>query len=259
MTTPYKTTIIPFVMVNGITSPTELSGIVAFGAGILSFFSPCVLPLVPSYLVFISGITLEDYNKIGSTRYRKIVFVHALLFILGFSFVFVSLGVSSSFIGSLLSEYQTYIMKIGGILLIILGLFCLNVVKIPFLNREKAFHLKEKPLGLFGSFLVGVTFSLGWTPCIGPALSSILILASSSKNIATGVYLLALYALGMAIPFLLSALVFDRLIGLLNRFGYIVKHSVKVLGVLLILVGFLLFTSYMNEISLWFGQILPPD
>lgn len=241
----------------GIISFIDFSGIVAFGSGLLSFFSPCVLPLIPSYLIFISGITFDNYNELETKKYRKIVLIHSLAFAAGFSFVFVALGLSSSIIGGILSEYQSYITKIGGVLLVIMGLFYLNIINIPIMNREKVIHLKEKPLGIFGSFIVGITFSFGWTPCIGPALSSILIIASAAKNIWKGAYLLSLYSLGLAIPFIMSALLFDRLLGFLKKFGYLVKYSMKILGVLLIIIGILLFTSYFSTLSLWVGQLFP--
>jgi cytochrome c-type biogenesis protein len=242
----------------GLLSSSDFTGMVAFISGLLSFFSPCILPLVPSYLIFISGITFDDYTELQSKKYRKIVLIHSLAFILGFSFVFVALGVSSSALGRLLSNYQVYVMRIGGFILIILGLYYLDVVKIPLLNREKVFHLREKPFGLFGSFFVGITFSLGWTPCVGPALSSILIIASTTESIWEGIYLLGLYSLGLAIPFVISALLFDQLFGLLKKYSSIVKYSMKILGVLFIIIGVLFFSSYWGLVIGKIGQMLTP-
>jgi cytochrome c-type biogenesis protein len=248
--------IIASVFLGGTVLFMDLGGLIAFGSGILSFFSPCVLPLVPSYLIFISGISTDNYNEVLSSKYRKNVLIHSVAFIIGFSFVFISLGFSSSFIGGVLSSYQDYIVKAGGAILIVMGLFYLNIIKIPILNREKIIHLKEKPVGIFGSFVVGITFSLGWTPCIGPALSSILIIASTSENIYKGIYLLSLYSLGMAIPFIISSLLCNKLLGFLKRYGHLVKYSVKILGVFLIIVGLLLITSYFGKLGLILGQIL---
>jgi cytochrome c-type biogenesis protein len=149
-------------------------------------------------------------------------------------------------------------MRIGGFILIILGLYYLDVIKMPFLNREKVFHLKEKPVGLFGSFIIGVTFSLGWTPCVGPALSSMLIIASTTESIWEGVYLLGLYSLGLAIPFVISALLFDQLFGLLKKYSSIVKYSTKFLGVLFIVIGILFFSSYWSLVIGKIGQMLTP-
>ena len=234
----------------------DLSGLIAFGSGILSFFSPCVLPLIPSYLIFISGISVDNYNEVLSSKYRKNVLIHSIAFVLGFSFVFMTLGFSSSFIGNILSSYQTYIVKAGGLILIVMGLFYLNIIKIPILNQEKIIQLKEKPVGIFGSFVVGITFSLGWTPCIGPALSSILVIASTTENVFQGVYLLGLYSLGMAIPFLISSLLCNKLLGFLKRYGHLVRYSMKILGILLIIIGLLLITSYFGTLSLILGQVL---
>jgi cytochrome c-type biogenesis protein len=244
------------MLFNGTILFMDLNGLIAFSSGILSFFSPCVLPLIPSYLIFISGISIDNYNEVLSSKYRKNVLIHSIAFVLGFSFVFITLGFSSSFIGNILSSYQTYIVKAGGLILIIMGLFYLNVIKIPILNREKVIQLKEKPIGIFGSFVVGITFSLGWTPCIGPALSSILIIASTTKNVLQGVYLLGLYSLGMAIPFLLSSLLCNRLLYFLKRYGHLVRYSMKILGILLVIIGLLLITSYFGRLSLILGKAL---
>ena len=141
-------------------------------------------------------------------------------------------------------------------MLILMGLYYLNLIKIPFLNQEKIIHLKEKPVGLAGSFVIGITFSLGWTPCVGPALSSILIIASTTEKVSESIYLLSLYSLGLAIPFVISALLFDKLFNLLKRYGYIARYATKIMGILLIIIGLLLFTSYYSTLSLRFGQIL---
>lgn len=181
--------------------------------------------------------------------------IHSIAFVSGFSFVFITLGASSSMIGNFLSTYQTYISRIGGILLIVMGLFILKLIKIPLLNKEKVIHLKEKPLGIFGSFIVGVTFSVGWSPCIGPALSSILFIASTEDSIRRGVYLLSIYSLGLAVPFVISALLFQQLLGFIKRYGYVVKYTTKIMGILLIVIGVLLATSYFSRFSEWMVQI----
>lgn len=227
----------------------NVSYVVALMAGMLSFFSPCILPIIPSYLVFISGITLNNCDEAELRKYRKIVIVHALSFIFGFSFVFVSLGLSTSLIGKFFFDYQTYIMRFGGLLLIIMGLNLLNIIKIPFLNQEKMVHLKEKPLGFFGSFIVGATFSIGWTPCVGPVLSSILLIAGTSDAISEGVYLLSFYSLGLAIPFFLSAIFFHKIFRLLQRFTAVTRFATKVLGGILIAIGLLLLTNYFGAVT----------
>ena len=232
----------------------NISGLLALASGFLSFFSPCILPLVPSYLIFISGISFDNYNELKTKRHRKIVLIHSIAFILGFSFIFVSLGVSSSILGNFLADYQEYIIKIGGIFLIAMGLFYLNILKIPVLNQEKLIRFEKRPLGIFGSFIIGATFSLGWTPCVGPALSSILIVASTTKKISEGIYLLGLYSLGLAIPFILSALLFDKLFDFLKRYGFVMRYSTKIMGVLLLVMGVLLATSYYTTLTLKLGQ-----
>jgi cytochrome c-type biogenesis protein len=232
-------------------SSVELNGIIAFSAGILSFFAPCVLPLVPSYLIFISGVSIDHLDGPKTAQFKSTMLTHSIAFILGFSFVFIMLGISSSMIGQFLSTYQAYITRIGGILLIVMGLFTLNIIKIPFLSQEKMIQLKKKPLGFFGSFLVGIAFSLGWTPCIGPGLTSILIIASTEESTWKGAYLLSMYSLGFAIPFILSALLFDQLLRFIKRYGFIVKYTMKVMGVLLIIIGLLLVTANFHRFSTW--------
>ena len=227
----------------------DVSAFLAFGAGVLSFFSPCVLPLVPSYLIFISGASIASYDELSTGRHRKTLLLHALSFIVGFSLVFVSLGVSSSLLGNLFSTYERWIVRIGGLLLIFFGLNMLNVFKIPFLNQEKMYHMRTRPIGLIGSFLIGVTFSLGWTPCIGPVLASILLIASTTSTVKQGMYLLSLYSLGLAIPFFIAALLVGRILHLMQRYGWIMKYSSYVIGGLLIVVGVLLASGYFAKLS----------
>ncbi len=229
----------------------DVTAYVAFTAGVLSFFSPCVLPLVPSYLIFISGASIENYGDLSSKKHRKTLLLHALSFIVGFSLVFVSLGLSSSLIGTLFSTYERWIVRIGGIVLILFGLNMLNVLRIPLLNPEKLVHLKGKPIGLMGSFVIGVTFSLGWTPCIGPVLASILLIASTANSVAQGGYLLSLYSLGLAIPFFIAALLVGRLLHLMQKYGWIMRYSSYVIGGLLVVIGLLLATGYYSRLSSW--------
>ncbi len=227
----------------------NINGAVAFLAGLLSFFSPCVLPLVPSFLIYISGATIDHYSDLSQKKYRKTILLHSVAFIVGFSFVFISLGLSSSFLGGVFSRYQDWIMRLGGILLIVMGLNMANLLKIPFLNREKIVHTQQKHVGLLGSFVVGVTFSLGWTPCIGPVLASILLISATGNSLLTGLHLLGLYSLGLAIPFFAAALLVSRLMDFMQRFGYIVRYTSIVLGILLVVLGLLLITGYWVEIG----------
>jgi len=233
----------------------NVSYAVSLMAGTLSFFSPCILPIIPSYLVFISGIAVTVCDEAELRKHRRIVITHALAFILGFSFVFVFMGLGSTLIGKFFFNYQTYIMRIGGLLLIIMGFHVLGIFKIPFLNQEKVVHLKEKPLGYFGSFVVGATFSIGWTPCVGPVLSSILMLASTSEAISEGAYLLSFYSLGLAIPFFLSAIFFHKIFGLLKRFNFIARFCGKIMGAILVLIGLLLLTNYFGAVTTFFNDL----
>jgi len=227
----------------------DVTAFLALSAGILSFFSPCVLPLVPSYLIFISGATIDSYTELSSVQHRKTLLLHSISFIFGFSLVFVSLGISSSLLGNLFSTYERWIVRIGGLLLIVFGLNMLNVLKIPFLNQEKMCHMRTKPIGLLGSFLIGITFSLGWTPCIGPVLASILLIASTTSTVTQGMYLLSLYSLGLAIPFFVAALLVGRILYLMQKYGWVVKYSSYVIGGLLIGIGILLASGYFARLS----------
>ncbi len=227
----------------------DVNGFIAFFAGVISFFSPCVLPLVPSYLIFLSGATISDVSDLAQAKHKKAVLIHSCSFIVGFSLVFIALGVSSSFLGGLLIEYQPWILRVGGLLLIVMGLNSLKVLKIPFLDREKTIHLSERPIGLFGSFVIGTTFSLGWTPCIGPILSSILIISSATNAVGEGVWLLSLYSVGLAIPFFVAALLVGRLVPILQKHRHIMKYSSMVVGSLLIVIGLLLMTEYFAELT----------
>jgi cytochrome c-type biogenesis protein len=167
--------------------PQEVSGFIAFSAGVLSFFSPCVLPLVPSYLTYITGVSFKELKAADAgARVRWGAALHSFFFILGFSVVFILMGASASFLGKLLAEYQDWIMKIGGVLIILLGIQFTGLIRIPFLQTEKRFEMGRKPLGFAGSFLVGLVFAAGWTPCIGPILSTILVYASTAKRFTTG-------------------------------------------------------------------------
>ncbi len=231
----------------------EVNGLIAFFAGVGSFFSPCVLPLVPSFLIYISGVTVHDFNDLSEAGCRKRVLSHSVSFIIGFSFVFIVLGISSSFLGSLFSSYHKWIMIVGGVVLLIMGLNMLGLFKIPFLNREKIINVSKKPSNLFGSFIVGLTFSLGWTPCIGPVLASILIVAATGKSVLGGLYLLGLYSLGLAIPFFVAAVLVARLMNLMRRFGYVVRYTSLILGALLVILGALLVTGYYTTMTKLLG------
>jgi cytochrome c-type biogenesis protein len=225
---------------------------IAFTAGLLSFLSPCVLPLVPSYITFLTGLSLENVS-----RARRVALLHALLFIAGFTAIFVALGAGATAIGVLLGAYRDWISRIGGVLLIVFGFVLLEVLTIPALSRERRVYLAEKPVGLLGSLLVGIAFGAGWTPCIGPILGGILSLASVSTSMSRGLGLLLAYSAGLAVPFLLAALAIDRFIALLARMRRGLAWVSRISGALLIGVGVLLVTGYFTVLASWLQQLTP--
>jgi cytochrome c-type biogenesis protein len=239
--------------------PQEVSVLIAFAAGFLSFVSPCVLPLVPSYITYITGVSFQDLTDQETRKKVKwTTLIHSCLFILGFSTVFILMGASASYLGQVLSKYQTWIMKIGGILIILLGIhFILQIF--PFLQIEKRFEMKRKPLGYLGSFLVGIVFAAGWTPCIGPILSTILIYASTSQQMTTGIVLLASYSLGLGIPFLLASLAFNLFLSTFEKVRRYMKVIIFVSGFFLIGIGILLLTGTFRVVTDYFNFLASPD
>ena len=237
----------------------EIPGIfTAFVFGLLSFISPCVLPIVPGYLSFISGVSFEEMqNSANRSQVRKRITANSLLFIAGFSLVFIGLGASATVVGQFLHEQLNVISKIAGIVIIIFGLHMIGVFKIPFLNYEKRIHTQSKPLGLLGAFLVGLAFAFGWTPCIGPILAAILAIASQQDTVGKGILLLSSYSLGLGIPFFVTGLSVTAFYNVFNK----VKrhlHKVEVVGgVLLVAVGALIMTNYLTILSGYLSKWFP--
>lgn len=229
---------------------------VAFAAGILSFLSPCVLPLVPSYVSFVAGVGLEELEE-GESAVRRTAFLHAVLFVLGFSAVFMSLGASASFLGQLLAEHREWITRVGGVVVVFFGLHLLGVTPLRFLNRERRVHLQEKPLGYAGTFLVGVTFGAGWTPCIGPILGGIMTMAATRDRLVEGVQLLGVYSAGLALPFLLSALALTWFLAAFRRYHRYVRWAERASGALLVLVGVLLLSGQFTALASWAAGLTP--
>src|SRR5215211_6736280 len=185
----------------------HVSVFAAFGAGLLSFVSPCVLPLVPSYISYITGLSLERLMDAQERqRFRRTIIVNSLLFIAGFSSVFIAFGASASLIGQLLITYQDHIRRLGGLLIIVFGLYLLGVLNIRFFNTEKRLHFGTRPAGYLGSFLIGIAFAAGWTPCVGPVLGTILLYASTTDSLSSGIVLLSAYSLGLGLPLFATAL-----------------------------------------------------
>jgi cytochrome c-type biogenesis protein len=232
---------------------TSLGIAVAFTAGLLSFLSPCVLPLVPSYVTFITGLSLED-----ASRARRASFVHALLFVVGFSLIFLALGASATAVGRLLFAQRVWISRIGGALVVLFGFYLLGAFDAAFLARERRVHFADKPVGYLGTLLVGVAFGAGWTPCIGPILGAILALTASTADLRQGLWLLGAYSLGLAVPFLVSALAVERFFATFRRIRPYMGVVTRASGALLIGVGVLMMTSYFTRLA-GYLQALTPD
>ena len=230
----------------------------AFIFGLLSFISPCVLPIVPGYLSFISGVSFEEMqNSENRSRVRKRILANSVFFIIGFSLIFISLGASATAVGQFLREQLNLMSKIAGVIIIIFGLHMMGLFKISFLNYEKRFQTQAKPLGLLGAFVVGLAFGFGWTPCIGPILAAILAIASQQDTVGKGIVLLTSYSLGLGIPFFLTGLSLTAFYNLFNKLKQHL-HKVEVVGgVLLVVVGVLIMTNYLTILSAYFAKWFP--
>jgi cytochrome c-type biogenesis protein len=233
---------------------TEISLLVAFGAGILSFLSPCVLPLVPSYLTFITGMSLEEMEA-GVERGRA--FRTAVLFTLGFSLIFLILGASASFLGQFFKSYELWLARVGGVVLILLGLHLTGLLRFAPLLRERRLHLSDSPMGTLGTLGVGMAFGAGWTPCIGPVLGGILTFAAVQETFWSGVGLLSVYSAGLALPFLLSALALDRFLSAFQRIRPFLPALQVISGVLLMILGVLLLTGAFTILPTWLLPLTP--
>lgn len=231
----------------------------AFVAGLLSFLSPCVLPLIPSYITYITGLSLGDLQAAhpGHVVRQKTV-LHSLAFISGFTVVFVLLGASATLAGTFLQQHMTIIRRTGGVLVVLFGLHVAGLLPIRWLLGEKRINIRHKPAGYLGSFLVGLAFAAGWTPCIGPVLASILMIAATEENVAQGVFLLLLYSVGLGIPFLLSSLALHRFIVLFNRFKRHIRIFEIITGLFLVAVGAMIFTNWLSRLSGYANMILQP-
>lgn len=228
----------------------DVSYPLAFIAGVLSFLSPCVLPLLPSYVSFITGLSFKELTiGVDKKRIRYLTITNSILFISGFSFVFIALGISSSAIGRFLFEYIDFIRIIGGLIVIIFGLFITGLLKIDFLLKDKKFHLSGRPAGYIGTFIIGMTFAAGWSPCIGPILGTILLYASSKGSTIYGFKLLSIYSLGLAVPFFLSALAINTFLAYSPKISKHIKVIMVISGLLLIVFGIMLLTDQIRVIS----------
>ena len=226
-------------------------------AGLVSFLSPCVLPLVPPYLVYLAGTSLErltdDDPKTGSIKDTVLA---ALLFVCGFSTVFVALGASASVIGAVIRAYSAELAILAGIVIIVMGLHFLGLFRIGLLHRQKRMEMVQ-PVGLWGAYVMGLAFAFGWTPCIGPILAAILAVAASEHTVAKGAGLLAVYSAGLGIPFLLAALAIEPFAEFLVRFRRHLIHMERVMGGLLVLTGIAFLTGFVSEAGFWLLEIFP--
>jgi cytochrome c-type biogenesis protein len=208
-------------------------------AGLLSFFSPCILPLIPAYFSFITGLTLDELTE-NKKEVRQKVILSTLFYVAGFSFIFILFGASASFLGGVASQYSWVVRYLGGGIIIIFGLHLLGIINIKGFNFEKKIHVKEKPMHLMGVFVIGMAFGAGWSPCIGPMLGSILIVAGNQDTILKGVSLLAVYSAGLAIPFIIISFFINSILGIMKRATKFIGALNKASGILLIIIGLLL-------------------
>ncbi|MCB1540703.1 MAG: cytochrome c biogenesis protein CcdA [Rhodoblastus sp.] len=225
-------------------------------AGVLSFLSPCVLPLVPPYLTFIAGTTIEDIVEEGTARARRDVLLAAILFVAGFSTVFVALGATASVFGQVVRANLHILSTLAGVAIIGMGLHFLGVFKLHILYREKRMEV-EKPVGLWGAYVMGLAFAFGWTPCIGPILAAILAVASSEDTVARGAGLLAVYSLGLGLPFLAAALAIEPFMNFLKKFRAHFGKVEKLVGVALVATGVAFLTGGMQTLSIWLLETFP--
>ncbi|MDB4948110.1 MAG: ccdA [Gemmatimonadetes bacterium] len=235
----------------------SMGWVVAFSAGLLSFLSPCVLPLVPSYATFITGMSLDELRDAETVRARRTVLVHGLLFVLGFTAVFMALGASATFLGGLLRYASRGVQAVGGVLLILFGLYLLGWLRLPGAGRDWRMHLADKPVGYLGTLLVGVTFGAGWTPCIGPVLGGILTLAATRGSLGEGMGLLAVYSAGLAIPFLLSTVLIERFMYGFKRFRAWLPWVNRISGAMLLALGVLMLTGSFTLLSTFLVRWTP--
>lgn len=230
-----------------------LTLLTAVGAGVVSFLSPCVLPLVPGYISFVSGSSLSEL--VGGARSgdavarRRRVIVNTLAFVLGFSLVFVAMGASATYAGQWLAGNRILLGRIAGTVIVVFGLHVMGVLRIPFLNVEKRFHTSREPVSLLGSFGIGLAFAFGWSPCIGPILAGVLVLAASRETVGQGIVLLSAYSAGLGVPFLLTGLAVDRFFALSAKAKRHMRAVEIVAGVLLVVIGVLVFTDSLQALA----------
>lgn len=237
----------------------DISYAAAAGAGLISFLSPCVLPLVPAYLCFVAGTTLEELMEAnGANRQltRRMIF-SALAFVIGFSTVFIVMGASASALNRLLVQHIDTISKIAGGVIVLFGLHYMGLLKLPVLYRDARLHTDRQPASLVGAYIIGLAFAFGWTPCVGPILATILTVAASREDMGYGIALLATYALGLGIPFILAALAVEPFMGFMQKFRRHMRKVELAAGAMLVITGILIFTSSLGQFSYWLLETFP--
>jgi cytochrome c-type biogenesis protein len=232
----------------------------AFIAGLLSFLSPCVLPLLPSYISYITGITFGELTRGESPpkRIRLLTLAHSLLFIAGFTVIFVVLGMSLNFLGGFLPQHRDIIRKIGGAVVVFFGLCIAGVINPGFMQKEKKVELKAKPAGYAGSVLVGAAFAIGWTPCVGPILASILILSSTTGEAGKGAAMLLSYSMGLAVPFLVSSMLINNFLVYFKALKRYLRVISVVSGIFLVIIGVMIFTNFFGTLAGLTGRVFSP-
>ncbi|MBN2289970.1 MAG: cytochrome c biogenesis protein CcdA [Candidatus Glassbacteria bacterium] len=233
--------------------------VVSFGAGIFSFISPCVLPLIPAYISFISGLTVDELEQQDTGKRKRLtrVFISTLIFVLGFSTVFVMMGASATFVSRLIFANRIWIGRVAGALIMVLGLHMTGIIRLGFLQYEKRIHVRENALGLLGVYLIGAAFAFGWTPCIGPILAAILGLAAQQDTVSSGVVLLGSYSLGLGLPFLATGLAINGFMGVYRRLRRHMRAIEIFCGVFLIAVGVLIFFDMFTILSGYLAELFP--
>jgi cytochrome c-type biogenesis protein len=235
---------------------TDVSLPAAGLAGILSFLSPCVLPLVPPYLCFLAGTTIEELAEEGEPKARKDVLLAGVLFVAGFSTVFVLLGATASVLGQVIRQYLDVLSLLAGFAIVLMGLHFLGVFRLAFLYREARLRV-EKPMGLWGAYVMGLAFAFGWTPCIGPILAAILAVAGSEDTASRGALLLAVYSAGLGVPFLLAAVALEPFTAVMKRFRAKMGYVEKAMGALLVVTGIAFLTGSFTQLSFWLLETFP--
>ena len=226
--------------------------LIAFSAGLLSFLSPCVLPLIPSYVTFITGLSLDDVQHA-----RKAALIHGSLFVLGFTLIFLAMGAGATMLGQVLIQNRDWISRIGGVVIIVFGLYLLGVLNIGFLSRERRFHVADKPVGYLGTMVVGIAFGAGWTPCLGPILGSILLYTGTQADLGRGMLLLFAYSLGLAVPFLISAIAIERFTVFFQKIRTQMMWISRISGAVMIVIGVMLVTNYFTVLASWLTTLTP--